>query len=108
MISVAVTFRPIMDLLPRRESKDSPFVPLIGNKDRYLDPNAITVDDQKSLLIPTDVTGVTAANQSPLPTGNIAATGGTTSTKTIPDYSTPQEQTKVTDQSTPTRPRFRN
>jgi hypothetical protein len=101
MVSVAVTFRPIMDLLPRRESYVSKFVPLIVNKDNYLNPAAETVDDQKKLLIPPKQTAVTAANNSTTPTGNIAATGGTTSTKPIPTYLTPQEQTKLVAQANP-------
>lgn len=97
MVSVACTFRPIMDLLPRRENKANPFVPLIVNKDRYLDSAAETAVDQKALLISpkADPNAVTAANQAPLPTGNIAATGGNTGAAPIPPYLTPDQQTRL-------------
>lgn len=86
VISVSCTFRPIMDLLPRRENKDNQFVPLIVNKDRYLDPAAETTTDQKALLGIPKETSVTAANQVPLPTRNVAATGGNTGAPPIPPY----------------------
>ncbi len=38
-VTVSCTFRPIMDILPRRQTYLSPFVPLIANKDNYLNPN---------------------------------------------------------------------
>jgi hypothetical protein len=86
-----------MDLLPRRENKANPFVPLIVNKDRYLDSAAETAVDQKALLTSpkVDQTAVTAANQAPLPTGNVAATGGNTGAAPIPPYLTPDQQTKL-------------
>lgn len=40
MITVQCSFKPIMDILPRKESYSNPFVPLIANKDHYLDPGA--------------------------------------------------------------------
>ena len=86
VISVSCTFKPIMDILPRRENKDNEFVPLIVNKDRYLDPSAVTIEDQKALLgIPKEAS-VTDANKAPLPTRNVAATGGNTNTPPIPPY----------------------
>jgi hypothetical protein len=38
MVTVACSFKPIMDLLPRREKYGDDFVPLIVNRDRYLAP----------------------------------------------------------------------
>lgn len=39
MVTVQCSFKPIMDLLPRRENYLNQFVPLIANRDHYLDPN---------------------------------------------------------------------
>lgn len=38
-VTVSCTFRPILDILPRRQTYLSPFVPLIVNKDNYLNLN---------------------------------------------------------------------
>lgn len=46
MVTVQCSFKPIMNILPRKESFNSPFVPLIANKDHYLDPAAFTVREQ--------------------------------------------------------------
>jgi hypothetical protein len=40
MVSVQCSFKPIMDLLPRKQDYSNPFVPLIANRDHYLDPVA--------------------------------------------------------------------
>jgi len=40
MVTVQCSFKPIMDILPRKESYLNPFVPLIANRDHYLDPGA--------------------------------------------------------------------
>lgn len=48
MVTVQCSFKPIMDILPRKESYNSPFVPLIANKDHYLDVKAVTLADQKA------------------------------------------------------------
>lgn len=48
MVTVQCSFKPIMDILPRKESYNSPFVPLIANKDHYLDIKAVTPADQKT------------------------------------------------------------
>ena len=50
MVTVQCSFKPIMDILPRKESFSNPFVPLIVNKDRYLDPAAKTYVDKSTLL----------------------------------------------------------
>lgn len=42
MVTVQCSFKPIMDLLPRKVSKENPFVPLIANKDHFIDPTATT------------------------------------------------------------------
>jgi len=38
MVTVQCSFKPIMDLLPRREKYGDDFVPFIANRDRYLAP----------------------------------------------------------------------
>lgn len=48
MVTVQCSFKPIMDILPRKENYTNPFVPLIANKDHYLDPAAFTILDQKA------------------------------------------------------------
>ena len=65
IITVQCNFRPIMDLLPRKESANyagapAPFVPLIVNKDQYLDPNSVSPAAKAKLII--------ASDQSPLTT----------------------------------------
>ena len=40
MVSVQCSFKPIMDLLPRKVDRANPFVPLIVNGDHYIDPTA--------------------------------------------------------------------
>lgn len=51
MVTVQCNFRPIMDILPRKVSKNSPFVPLIANKDHYLDDSATTNAEKNKLLL---------------------------------------------------------
>ena len=41
MVTVQCSFKPIMDILPRRQKYADPFVPLIVNGDHYLDPTLI-------------------------------------------------------------------
>lgn len=94
VVSVSCTFRPIMDLLPRRESENE-FVPLIVNKDRYLDPAAETTTDQTALLIPPQRSGLTAADVQLAPTRNVSATGGTTGVGVVPTYLTPAQQANL-------------
>lgn len=93
MVTVSCTFKPIMDLLPRRENQDNPFVALIANKDRYLDPAAVTTTDQTALLVPPQRAGVTAADVALAPTRDVSATGGATGvTSAAPSYLTPAQQ----------------
>jgi hypothetical protein len=40
MVTVQCSFKPIMDLLPRKVNKANPFVPLIVNGDHFIDPTA--------------------------------------------------------------------
>ena len=49
MVTVQCSFKPIMDLLPRKVSKSNPFVPLIANKDHFIDPTAGTADERRTL-----------------------------------------------------------
>lgn len=51
VVTVQCVFRPIMDLLPRKVSKVNPFVPLIANKDHYLDSSAVTNAERNKLLV---------------------------------------------------------
>jgi hypothetical protein len=51
MVTVQCSFKPIMDILPRRESVSNLFVPLIANKDHYLDPGATTPAARNTLLL---------------------------------------------------------
>ncbi len=46
MVTVQCSFKPIMNILPRKQAFDSPFVPLIANRDHYLDPAAFSTTDQ--------------------------------------------------------------
>lgn len=48
MVTVQCSFKPIMDLLPRKVSKANPFVPLIVNGDRFIDPTSTTSDLRRS------------------------------------------------------------
>jgi hypothetical protein len=42
MVTVQCSFKPIMDILPRKQDYANPFVPLIVNQDHFLDPAATT------------------------------------------------------------------
>lgn len=96
VISVSCTFRPIMDLLPRRENNNNQFVPLIVNKDRYLDPAAETATDQKALVVPPQRSGLTAADVQLVATRNVSATDlGTAGVRSIPNYPTPAQQANL-------------
>ena len=50
MVTVQCSFKPIFDILPRKESYSNPFVPLIANKDYYLDSSKTGADAQQLLL----------------------------------------------------------
>jgi hypothetical protein len=69
MVNIQCSFKPIMDILPRKESYASPFVPLIANRDNYLNPNAINVADQQKILLPVanQVTVISQPTSDPVP-----------------------------------------
>jgi hypothetical protein len=46
MVTVQCSFKPIMDILPSRVTATNPFVPLIANKDNYINPAAITANER--------------------------------------------------------------
>jgi hypothetical protein len=59
MVTVQCSFKPIMDMLPRKVSRANPFVPLIVNGDHFIDPTAVNAnsDDpslRKALTFPND------------------------------------------------------
>ena len=61
MVTVQCNFRPIMDLLPRRENYLNQFVPLIVNGDHYLDPNP-PVRNLDTSIIKVGRNGIPATN----------------------------------------------
>ena len=72
MVTVQCSFKPILDLLPRREKYGDDFVPLIVNRDTYLRPprtinlntDIIPVDPKSAPITPQTLTG-TPANIQP-------------------------------------------
>ena len=56
MVTVACTFAPIMDILPRRENLDNPYVPLIANT-----PKQFLGGYEKKFTTPTAATPATTA-----------------------------------------------
>jgi hypothetical protein len=52
MVTIQCSFKPIMDLLPRKVDYTNQFVPLIANKDNYLNPAATGSAAMAKLLIP--------------------------------------------------------
>ena len=60
MVTVQCSFKPIMDILPRKQDYSNPFVPLIANKDYYLDPTK-TGKDAEQLLLKTEQESAGAA-----------------------------------------------
>lgn len=80
MVTIQCSFKPIMDILPRKVNKENPFVPLIANKDRFIDPTATTPADRRTLVSTNNsnstgpATGVQNANQgqtTPLPPSQV-------------------------------------
>jgi hypothetical protein len=80
MVTIQCSFKPIMDILPRKVNKENPFVPLIANKDRFIDPTATTPADRRTLVSTNNsnstgpATGVQNANQgqtTPLPASQV-------------------------------------
>jgi hypothetical protein len=68
MVAIQCTFKPIMDILPRKVSKDNPWVPLIVNKDHYLDPAATTNDLKQTLATNSLPVAPTVGIQTPTQT----------------------------------------
>lgn len=52
MVNVQCSFKPIMDLLPRKVTKSNPFVPLIVNGDHFIDPEATNADLRNAFAYP--------------------------------------------------------
>ena len=120
MVTVQCTFKPIMDILPRKQDYANQFVPLIVNKDHFLDPlatneilrnipsanPAVTKDlsqatnDNALSQVPNPLT-VATADQVPdelpfgdlSPTDSIKAAGGLTLTMDTPAAAAIQKQT---------------
>ena len=62
IVTIQCNFLPIMDLLPRKVSKNNPFVPLIVNGDHFLDPSATDNILKKAQAYPkTNSTAATSA-----------------------------------------------
>lgn len=90
MLTIQCSFKPIMDILPRKEAYANPFVPLIANKDNYLNPNAAITDaDRKKLLLPVadQVTVISQPTSDPAP---VAATTATAPQFVAPLIPTPR------------------
>lgn len=66
MVGIQCTFKPIMDILPRKVSKANPWVPLIVNKDHYLDPEATNDTLRKTLA--TDALAIAPTSKVSTPT----------------------------------------
>lgn len=62
MVTVQCSFKPIMDLLPRRENYLNQFVPLIVNRDHYLDPNPPERGKLDTSIVKTERPALTAPN----------------------------------------------
>jgi hypothetical protein len=76
LVSVSCTFRPIMDILPRRQTYLSPFVPLIVNGDNYLNPNPPVIDSPLGRSTPVatnaDLTAPVSVKVNPNPSVTVA------------------------------------
>jgi len=55
MVTVQCSFKPIMDILPQKVNYKNQFVPLIANRDHYLDLEATTSDTINELVVPVTV-----------------------------------------------------
>lgn len=82
MVTVQCSFKPIMDLLPRKVTKLNPFVPLIVNGDHYLDPEATTNDLKKTKTFPNNFNPV--APQVGVQTNTQVATQNTAAPTPLP------------------------
>lgn len=87
MVTIQCSFKPIMDILPRKESYTNKFVPLIANRDNYLNPNATTISEQERLILPiSDQTAVsnTSYNLIDNPNGTVGIRSARTATPPVP------------------------
>ena len=92
VISVSCAFKPIMDILPRRQTYASPFVPLIVNGDNYLNPDPIIRPDRGTIVSVAPTDDISAPQQL---TANLKTRSETTAT-TVPvkAKNAPVEKTK--------------
>lgn len=72
VVSVSCTFKPIMDLLPRRENYSNQFVPLIVNRDNYLNPDEST---PKESIVPVGISTPQPGLASGAVTGTVQGLG---------------------------------
>lgn len=72
VISVSCTFKPIMDLLPRRENYSNQFVPLIVNRDNYLNPDQSIPE---ATIVPVGISVPQPGLASGAVTGNVRGLG---------------------------------
>jgi hypothetical protein len=74
MVTVQCSFKPIMDILPRRQTFLSPYVPLIVNGDQYLNQN---IDNTESLQPPPAIAAASFDTIGTPTAASLAQTGGT-------------------------------
>jgi len=60
MVTVQCSFKPIMDILPRKQDYANQFVPLIVNKDHFLDPAATDASTRNILSKNPSTTSISA------------------------------------------------
>ena len=106
MVTIQCSFKPIMDILPRKETYANPFVPLIANKDYYLEKNA-SIDKQKTLLVASNSELGVPSSQTILNQVQAFGAGIQTDEDPIPEPSILQQQTTESDPPTTRRRRFR-
>ena len=80
MVTVQCSFKPIMDILPQRQTITTPFVPLLANNGNWLNPTPVV----------TSVNGVNTAQ-----TTQVAQTTQTTQTATVQGIPDEQEFKKI-------------
>lgn len=73
MVTVGCSFKPIMNILPRKQDYANKFVPLIVNKDHFLD--AAATDATLRMIPSKDVAGLTDIGSAAGSTINTLATG---------------------------------
>ena len=93
MVTIQCSFKPIMDILPRKEKYADQFVPLIANKDHYLDPKAgqdvakqktaANIALQDATTVANPVTGATPATAEVSTTSTVSPAAIKVATKAI-------------------------